>query len=52
MKKINATVYTKGKFGKGFRKTLDTENEFLYSQGRYPTKIKKEDDYYDLELIK
>ena len=42
MKRINATCYTKGKFGKRLRETLDTDNEYLYSQGRYPTKIKKE----------
>lgn len=43
MKRLNAYVYTKGKFGKGFRETLDTDNEFLYSNGTYPTKIRKED---------
>ena len=43
MKKIVAYFYTKGKFGKGFRETIDTNNEYLYSRGRYPTKIKKED---------
>ena len=48
MKKINAYFYTKGKFGKGFREILDTENEYFYSLGRYPTKIKREDlpEYY------
>ena len=43
MKKINAYFYTQGKFGKGFRETIDTNNEYLYSRGRYLTKIKKED---------
>lgn len=43
MKKLNANVYTRGRFGKGFREILDTDNEFLYSNGRYPTKIRKED---------
>ena len=43
MKKINAYFYTQGKFGKHFRETVDTKNEFLYSRGHYPTKIKKED---------
>lgn len=43
MKKINAYFYTQGKFGKHFRETVDTNNEYLYSRGRYPTKIKKED---------
>jgi len=42
-KRFNSTVYTCGKFGKGFRETLDTQNEYLYSHGRYPTKIKAED---------
>ncbi len=39
-KRINAIVYTEGKFGKGIRETLDCENPYLYSEGRYPTKIK------------
>ena len=44
MVRINSNWYTKGKFDrKNWRNTLDTENEFLYSKGRYPTKIKKED---------
>ena len=43
MKKINAYFYTKGKFGKRIRETLDRDNEYLYSLGHYPTKIKKED---------
>ena len=43
MARINSNWYTKGKFDrKNWRNTLDTENEFLYSKGRYPTKIKKE----------
>lgn len=52
MKKINSYFYTKGKFGKRLRETLDTENEYLYAQGRYPTKIKKEDlseDYIEFK---
>lgn len=52
MKKINANVYTKGKFGKRPRKIIDTDNEYLYSNGRYPTKIKKEDlpeDYIEFK---
>lgn len=40
MSRIKALFYTKGKFGKGFRETLDRDNEYLYSKGRYPTKIK------------
>lgn len=42
-KNINSNWYTKGKFGKGFRETLDRDNELLYSKGRYPTKLKAED---------
>lgn len=41
--RINSFIYTYGKFGKGFREILDTENKFLYSHGRYPTKIVAED---------
>lgn len=52
MARINSNWYTKGKFDrKNWRNTLDTENEFLYSKGRYPTKIKKEDlpkDYTEI----
>ncbi len=43
MKRIRAFVYTKGKFGKGFRETLDRDNQFLYSGGYYRTKIKAEE---------
>lgn len=43
MSKIYANVYTKGRFGKEFREIIDTNNEYLYSNGRYPTKIKKKD---------
>ena len=43
MKRLNALFYTKGKFGKNIRETLDKDNEYLYSEGKYPTKIKKED---------
>ena len=43
MARINSNWYTKGKFDrKNWRNTINTENEFLYSKGRYPTKIKKE----------
>ena len=41
--RINSYIYTQGKFGKRIRETLDTENKFLYSHGRYPTKITAED---------
>ena len=42
-KRINSFIYTNGKFGKGWRETCDTDNEFLYSHGRYPTKITADD---------
>lgn len=36
MTRIKSNWYTKGKFDrKNWRNTLDTENEFLYSKGRY-----------------
>lgn len=50
--KIKSNFYTKGKFGKRFRETLDTHNQYLYSRGHYPTKIKKEDlpeDYIEFK---
>ncbi len=48
MKKIKALCYTKGHFGKNIREILNTDNKNLYSMGRYPTKIVKEDlpEYY------
>lgn len=42
-KRLKSYLYTKGKFGKRFREVLDTNNEYLYSHGRYPTKTRKED---------
>ena len=42
-KKINSFIYTFGKFGKGWREILDTDNPNLYSHGRYPTKITADD---------
>lgn len=47
-KRIAAQFYTKGKFGKRIRETVDTDNPFLYSHGRYPTRITEEDlpEYY------
>ena len=42
-KRINAYVYTEGKFGKRLRETLDCDNSYLYSGGRYPTKITSDD---------
>ena len=42
-KRINSYIYTLGKFGKGYREIADTDNPYLYSWGRYPTKIKEED---------
>lgn len=50
-KRIGANVYTQGKFGKRPRETLDTENSFLYSDGRYPTKLTAKDlpeDYIEI----
>ena len=50
-KRITAPVYTKGKYGKDFRETVDTDNPLLYSMGRYATKITKEDlpeDYIEI----
>lgn len=50
-KRITASFYTRGKFGKHLRETLDCENPFLYSKGRYPTKITKDDlpdDYVEI----
>lgn len=46
--RFKADVYTQGKFGKGYRQTLDTDNPFLYSHGIWPTKITADmlpDDY-------
>ena len=51
-KRIKAICYTKGHFGKGFREIVDTDNEYLYSMGTYPTKLKKEDlpeDYIEFK---
>lgn len=42
-KKISAHLYTKGKFGYRIRETADTDNPYLYSYGRYKTKIREED---------
>ena len=43
MKRLNSFLYTKGKFGKGCIRSVDTNNEYLYSKAMYKTKIKKED---------
>ncbi len=51
MKKINSNWYTRGKFGRKLRETVDIENEELYAMGQYQTKIKKEDlpeDYIEI----
>ena len=51
VKRITAEFYTRGKFGKRQREKLDTGNPFLYSKGRYPTKITSEDlpeDYIEI----
>lgn len=50
-KRINASIYTKGKFGRRFRETLDLDNPYLYSHGRYATKITADDlpeDYVEI----
>ena len=50
-KRINSPIYTQGKYGKHCREILDRDNEYLYSKGIYPTKIKKEDlpeDYIEV----
>lgn len=50
-KRLNSIIYTKGKFGRRWRETLDRDNPFLYSRGRYPTKITAADlpeDYIEI----
>lgn len=50
-KRVTAHLYTCGKFGKRLRETLDRDNPFLYSGGRYATKITKDDlpeDYIEI----
>lgn len=42
-KKLASALYTFGKYGKGFREICDTGNPFLYSWGRYPTKMTEKD---------
>ena len=42
-KNIKSYLYTQGKFGKGFRETVDIDNKFLYSKGKYKTKITADD---------
>ena len=42
-KRLNSFIYTKGKFDRGYGRPVDTDTEYLYSKGRYKTKIKKED---------
>ena len=41
--KADAIVYTKGKYGKRNHRPTDTDNPYLYSYGRYPTKLQEED---------
>ena len=51
MKRLNSFIYTKGKFDRGYGRPVDTDTEYLYSKGRYKTKIKKEDltdDYIEI----
>ena len=50
-KRLNSFLYTHGKFGKGYREKEDQGCEYLYSKGKYKTKIKKEDlteDYLEI----
>ena len=42
-KRISANFYTHGKFGRRLREIVDTDNPFLYSCGRYLTKITPDD---------
>ena len=49
MSRIKSSFYTRGRFGKLYMETLDINNEYLYSNGHYPTKIKKEDLPEDYE---
>ena len=52
VKRIKAPLYTKGMFGKKYREISNQDTEFLYSSGKYPTKIKAEDlpeDYIQIQ---
>ena len=42
-KRISSNLYTHGKFGRRVREIVDTNNPFLYSCGRYLTKITPDD---------
>ena len=42
-KRITSNFYTHGKFGRRVREIVDTDNPFLYSCGRYLTKITPDD---------
>lgn len=51
-KRIAANLYTCGRFGKRLRETLDRDNPYLYSGGRYATKITADDlpeDYIQIQ---
>ncbi len=41
--RLKQLFYTQGRFGKGYRETLDIDNPYLYARGHYPTKLTKED---------
>ena len=43
MKRLNSFLYTKGKYDRSYRRPVDTDAKYLYSKGRYKTKIAKED---------
>ena len=42
-KRISSDFYTRGKYGKGYRETECEGSKYLFSLGRYPTKITEED---------
>lgn len=48
MKKFNSFLYTQGKFGHSIGEVLDDNNPYLYSKGKYSTKLIKDDlpEYY------
>lgn len=48
MRRFNSPVYILGKFGHGYRETVDTDTGTLYSHGQYKTKITVSElpDYY------
>ena len=43
MKRLNSFIYIKGKLDRGYGRPVDTDTKYLYSKGRYKTKITRED---------